>query len=60
MAVALVPAMQSVVEMITNKLIPAVSNMISWWTNLSDGNQKLIATLVGIVAAVGPVLNNHW
>lgn len=56
LAVALVPAMQSVVEMITNKLIPAISNMISWWTNLSEGNKKLIATLIGIAAAVGPVL----
>lgn len=56
LAVALVPAMQSVVEAITNKLIPAVSNMISWWTNLSSGTQQLIGFLVGLAAAVGPVL----
>lgn len=56
LALVLVPAMQSVVEKITDKIIPAVSNMITWWSNLTEGNKKLITTLIGVTAAIGPVL----
>ena len=57
LAVALVPAMTSVVNIIKDKLIPIVSNMISWWTNLSEGSKKLIVTLVAVAAAIGPILS---
>lgn len=56
LAQALLPVMNSLVSMITNKIIPALKSMLNWWNNLSKGMKVFIGTLLGIVTAAGPVL----
>ena len=56
LAQALLPVMNSLVAMITNKIIPALKSMLNWWNNLSKGMKVFIGTLLGIVTAAGPVL----
>jgi phage-related protein len=55
-ALVMLPAMQAVVDMIQNKVIPASRNIIEWWNGLSDSTQKLITFLIGLAAAIGPIL----
>jgi phage-related protein len=56
LAQALLPVMNSLVLMITNKIVPALKNTLDWWNNLSKGMKVFIGTLLGIVTAAGPVL----
>lgn len=56
LAQALLPVMNSLVLMITNKIVPALKKMLNWWNNLSKGMKVFIGTLLGIVTAAGPVL----
>ena len=44
----LLPAITGVVEKVTE--------VITWFNELDDGTKKMIVTIVGIVAAIGPVL----
>lgn len=56
LAQVLLPVMNSLVAIITNKIIPALKSMLNWWKNLSKGMKVFIGTLLGIVTAAGPVL----
>ena len=56
LAHALLPVMNSLVLMITNKIVPALKKMLNWWNNLSKGMKVFIGILLGIVTAAGPVL----
>jgi hypothetical protein len=60
----LAPVLQDVlIPLVQDKVIPAiikvsekVSKWINWFANLDGRTQKLILTIVGIVAAIGPLL----
>lgn len=52
----LVPVMQKVVDTIQDKIVPATRNLISWWHNLSNGTKKMVGILLGVLAAIGPLL----
>ena len=56
LAQALLPVMNSLILMITNKIVPALKSTLNWWNNLSKGMKVFIGTLLGIVTAAGPVL----
>ena len=52
----LVPLLQNKVIPAMQSLIEKVRGVIDWFTNLSPRSQKVILTLTGIVAAIGPLL----
>ncbi|HPL55675.1 MAG TPA: hypothetical protein PLH44_04015 [Bacilli bacterium] len=56
LSVAFVPVLNKVNDLLQNKLIPAAQRIIAWWNNLSSATRKIIAVVVGLVAALGPVL----
>lgn len=56
LSTAFVPVLDKVNDVLQNKLIPAAQRIIAWWNNLSSATKKIIAVVVGLVAALGPVL----
>ena len=40
----------------TSKVVDAISNLITWWNNLSPAMQKTIGAFVGLAVAIGPVI----
>lgn len=38
------------------KIIEVIKSVIQWWAGLSDGAQKFIGIVAGIVVAIGPIL----
>lgn len=55
-ATTLLPVMQKIVDTMQQKMIPALRGVINWWANLSDGTKKIIAVILGLLVALGPVL----
>ncbi len=57
-------AISEVAIQIGNVLIPVLSDLVKkyispavqWFSNLSDGNKKLIVVVAGVVAAIGPLI----
>lgn len=54
--VALLPIMESLATIITEKIVPAVQKFSEWFSNLSLSQQKLIFGTLAIVAALAPIL----
>lgn len=55
--VQVVPVLQKLVDNIQSKAIPAVRNLVNWWANLSTTTKRIITILLGVLAAIGPVIN---
>ncbi|NLB11139.1 hypothetical protein GX831_01625 [bacterium] len=56
LSTAFVPVLNKVNDLLQNKIIPVAQRIIAWWNNLSSATKKIIAVVVGLVAALGPVL----
>lgn len=50
------PALLPIADIITNTVVPAIKSMAEWFANLSPTGQKFTLSMVGIAAAIGPVL----
>jgi len=57
-------ALSGVADFLSNTLVDAfdfvstaISNVVSWWNNLSPGMQKTIGIAAGVVVAIGPVVS---
>jgi len=55
--VQVVPVLQKLVDNIQSKAIPAVRNLVNRWANLSTTTKRIITILLGVLAAIGPVIN---
>jgi len=53
---SLLPIMQMLATFIEEKIVPAIRNFSNWFTNLSDTQKSSIASILGVVAALGPFL----
>ena len=53
---AIGPALLPLVEIIKNTIVPAIKEMANWFTDLSPAGQKAALAIVGIAAAMGPLL----
>jgi hypothetical protein len=56
LASTLLPVIQELIIKVRDNVIPTLKNWIEKWNNMDSGTKKIIATLTGLVAAVGPVL----
>ena len=45
---ALLPTLNSMVDTLTNKVIPKIKDLIKWWNGLSDSTKKLIKVVGGL------------
>ncbi|MDD2259669.1 MAG: hypothetical protein PHO87_01580, partial [Acholeplasmataceae bacterium] len=55
--VEIVPTLQKMVETVQNKVLPVIKNLTTWWSNLSNSVKKTIVILLGVLAAIGPVVS---
>ena len=55
-AEVILPILTEMLNSFQEKVIPTLNNLIEKWKSLSGGQQKFILTLIGIVAAIGPIL----
>jgi phage-related minor tail protein len=51
------PVLQELIIKVKDDIIPTFKDWLTRFNNLDGGTKKMIATLVGFVAAVGPVLS---
>jgi len=56
LASTLLPVIQELIIKIRDNIIPTIKDWIAKWNNMDSGTKKMIATLTGLVAAIGPVL----
>ena len=55
-AEVMIPAMQGVVNILKDHIIPAFRSAVKWWQGLSNETKVLITVITGLLAAIGPVL----
>jgi phage-related minor tail protein len=55
-ATTMMPILQSLIIKVRDEMIPVVKDWVFRWNNLDSDTKKMIATLIGLVAAIGPVL----
>ncbi len=55
-ASTMMPVLQSLIIKVRDEMIPVVKDWVFRWNNLDSDTKKMIATLIGLVAAIGPVL----
>jgi phage-related minor tail protein len=53
----LLPVLQTLIIKVKDNIIPTLKDWIAKWNNLDSRTKKIIVTLTGLVAAVGPVLS---
>jgi len=53
---AIGPALLPLADIIKNAIAPAIKSLADWFTNLSPAGQKTVLAIIGIVAAIGPLL----
>jgi hypothetical protein len=53
---ALLPVMESLAEMVNTKIVPVVRSLAEWFSNLSDIQKNVMVGVLGLVAALAPVL----
>lgn len=56
LGVALIPVWESLIELLDEKIIPALEKGVEWFSNLSDGQQKALLTALALVAGLAPLL----
>ena len=57
LASTLLPVIQELIIKVRDNVIPSLKDWIDKWNNMDSGTKKIIATLTGLVAAIGPVLS---
>jgi len=57
LASTLLPVIQELIIKVRDNIIPTLKDWIAKWNNMDSGTKKIIATLTGLVAAIGPVLS---
>ena len=57
LASTLLPVIQKLIIKVRDNVIPTLKDWIDKWNNMDSGTKKIIATLTGLVAAIGPVLS---
>lgn len=57
LASTLLPVLQELIIKVRDNIIPTLKDWIDKWNNMDSGTKKIIATLTGLVAAIGPVLS---
>lgn len=55
-AEVMIPAMQGLVNILKENVIPAFRSAVNWWKNLNSQTKTIIVAITGLVAAIGPVL----
>ena len=56
LAKALLPTLDSLVDKVSDKVIPTLRNWIDAWNNLSEGMKTFIKVIGSLLVAIGPVL----
>ena len=56
LGVALIPVWESLIEILDEKIIPAVEKAIGWFEGLSTGQQQALLAALGLVAGLAPLL----
>lgn len=56
LAVALLPVMESLTNVVKERMLPAFQQLSEWFSSFSDSGRKTIVTILGIVAALAPAL----
>lgn len=56
-ASTVLPVLQELIIKVRDNIIPSVKDWIEKWNNLDSGTKKIIATIIALVAAIGPVLS---
>jgi len=56
-ASTVLPVLQELIIKVRDNIIPTVKDWIEKWDNLESGTKKFIATIIALVAAIGPVLS---
>ena len=54
--VALIPIMENLADILNNRILPAIRNVSDWFGNLSEKQLKTMLTIIGVVAALAPML----
>lgn len=57
LASTLLPVIQELTIKVRDEMIPTLKSWIDKWNNMDAGTKKMIVTLTGLIAAVGPVLS---
>jgi len=57
LASTLLPVLQTLIIKVKDNIIPTLKDWIAKWNSLDSRTKKIIVTLTGLVAAVGPVLS---
>ncbi|HAX02690.1 MAG: hypothetical protein A2Y45_01375 [Tenericutes bacterium GWC2_34_14] len=50
------PVLQTLLVKIRDEFVPVLKDWIAKWNGLDSDTKKMVATLIGLVAAIGPVL----
>lgn len=53
---AFMPIMKQVTDLLTTKVVPAITKVADWFGHLSDGQKTTIVVIGGIIAVLGPAL----
>lgn len=56
LGIAMIPIYQSLVKILEEHVIPAVRSLSNWFGNLAPNTQNLILGLLGMTAALAPIL----
>jgi phage-related minor tail protein len=57
LASTLLPVIQELIIKVRDNIIPTLKDWIDKWNNMDSETKKIIATLTGLVAAIGPTLS---
>ena len=56
-ATSLMPMLQIMIVKVRDELIPMIKDWVDKWDGLDSGTKKIILSLIGLAAAVGPMLS---
>ena len=56
LGVALLPLWESLIELLDEKIMPAIEEAIGWFEGLSTGQQQALLAALGLVAGLAPLL----
>ena len=56
LGVAMIPIYETLVELLEEKVIPAMEKLSDWFSNLDPSTQKAIMGLLGVIAVAAPLL----
>jgi phage-related minor tail protein len=57
LASTLLPVIQELIIKVRDNVVPTLKDWIEKWNTMDSGTKKIIVTLTGLVAAIGPVLS---